>query len=406
MDDASQPNAADSAPSGAYDDPFERYTYKSTLIERLRGSGGSLQVGRVKVTTARSFGFCWGVDRAVAMVQDAIAQYPGRNIWLLDQIIHNPRVNSDFKALGVRFLRGPFADEQLELDTALGADDVVVVPAFSAMVEDTERLAAIGCTVVDTTCPWVIKPHKRTLTYVRDGFTTVIHGLVDHEETRASASLIASKGGRYLVVADRRQAEWVCDVIRGDLDGAEMMERLPDGAVSVDFDPARDLALVGTINQTTMLASETREIERMLKAAMAERFGEGDVGEHFRELNTICRATQDNQDAVAAMVAGDALDLMVVVGGYDSSNTRNLTRVGEGHFPSYHVDGPGAIAADEIRHRDPDSGEFTSTSAWLPEGPVTIGFTAGASTPDALLGETITRVLEMAGAPVDVALAP
>ena len=207
MDDASQPNAADSAPSGAYDDPFERYTYKSTLIERLRGSGGSLQVGRVKVTTARSFGFCWGVDRAVAMVQDAIAQYPGRNIWLLDQIIHNPRVNSDFKALGVRFLRGPFADEQLELDTALGADDVVVVPAFSAMVEDTERLAAIGCTVVDTTCPWVIKPHKRTLTYVRDGFTTVIHGLVDHEETRASASLIASKGGRYLVVADRRQAE-------------------------------------------------------------------------------------------------------------------------------------------------------------------------------------------------------
>ncbi len=383
-----------------YDNPFERYSYKSPLIERLRAQDGNLVSGRVTVRTARSFGFCWGVDRAVAMVQDAFDEYPGRQIWLLDQIIHNPRVNSDFKTLGVKFVRGPFADA--DEDGAPGADDVAVIPAFSATVEDTDWLRGIGCTIVDTTCPWVIKPHKRTLNYLRDGFTTIIHGLYEHEETAASASLIASKGGKYLVVADREQAQWVCDVIEQPLDAAELLSQLPDGARSPDFDCDRDLAQVGTINQTTMLASETREIERMLKQSMAVRFGADNVGEHFRELNTICGATQDNQDAVTALVDQDALDLMIVVGGHDSSNTKNLTRVGRGHFPSYHVDGPMAIRPDEIRHRCSETGEFESTRDWLPAGEITIGFTAGASTPDTLLGETITRVLEVAGAPMDV----
>jgi len=385
------------APAERYDDPLRRYSYRSPLIEELRATGGRLVAGRVTVRTARSFGFCWGVDRAVAMVGDALEQYPGRRIWLLDQIIHNPHVNADFKAQGVRFVRGPFADPG---GGEPDAQDVVVIPAFSATVEDMDRLRATGCTIVDTTCPWVIKPHKRTLSYVRDGFTTVIHGLVRHEETRASCSLIASRGGRYVVVADKPQAELVCDVIVGRAPAERLAAELPPGALSADFEPARDLARIGTINQTTMLASETREIERLIRAAMAERDGEEAVTETFRELNTICRATQENQDAVGEIAADAELDLMIVVGGYDSSNTRNLTRVGGGRFPSYHVSGPDGIEDQRILHRDPLSDQAVITRDWLPAGPLTIGFTAGASTPDTLLGATIRRVLAAAGVPL------
>jgi 4-hydroxy-3-methylbut-2-enyl diphosphate reductase len=378
-----------------YADPFERYSYKSPLIESLRAGNGVLQAGRVTVRTARTFGFCWGVDRAVAMVHDALAQYPGRRIWLLDQIIHNPHVNADLKRQGVRFLRGRFAEGETEAE--LSAEDVVIIPAFSATVEDMQRLQADGCTIVDTTCPWVIKPHKRTIKYVQDGFTTLIHGLVRHEETRASCSLIASRGGHYLVVADKEQAALVCDLIRGRVPAGRLAEALPPEAASRGFDPERHLARIGTVNQTTMLASETREIERMVRAAMAERDGEEAAAAGFRELNTICRATQENQDSVSELAAEGPLHMMIVVGGYDSSNTRNLTRVGDGRFPSYHVDGPDGIAACEITHRCPESGRTLRTRDWLPDGEVRIGFTAGASTPDTLLGETIRSVLEVAG---------
>jgi 4-hydroxy-3-methylbut-2-enyl diphosphate reductase len=386
-----------------YDDPFERYSYKSPLIEALRSGQGVLTAGRVTVRTARTFGFCWGVDRAVAMVQDAIATYPDRRLWLLDQIIHNPRVNADFKAQGVRFVRGPFADG--DDDGGPAAQDVVVIPAFSATVEDMDRFKTVGCTIVDTTCPWVIKPHKRTLKYVSDGLTTLIHGLFLHEETRASCSLIASRGGQYLVVADKDQASLVCEVIRGNTPAERLLTELPRAARSRDFDPAQHLQRIGTVNQTTMLASETREIERMVREAMADRDGEERTAESFRELNTICRATQENQDAVAELTGENTLDLMIVVGGYDSSNTRNLTRVGEGRFPSYHVDGPDGIGADEIVHRDPETSERVRTRDWLPQGEVVIGFTAGASTPDTLLGDTIRSVLAVAGAPLDAAIA-
>jgi 4-hydroxy-3-methylbut-2-enyl diphosphate reductase len=378
-----------------YADPFERYSYKSPLIESLRAGNGVLQAGRVTVRTARTFGFCWGVDRAVAMVHDALAQYPGRRIWLLDQIIHNPHVNADLKRQGVRFLRGRFAEGETEAE--LSAEDVVIIPAFSATVEDMQRLQADGCTIVDTTCPWVIKPHKRTIKYVQDGFTTLIHGLVRHEETRASCSLVASRGGHYLVVADKGQAELVCDLIRGRIPADRLLAALPPDAASRGFDPAAHLERIGTVNQTTMLASETREIERMVRAALAERDGEESAAQNFRELNTICRATQENQDSVGELTAQGPLDLMIVVGGYDSSNTRNLTRVGEGRYPSYHVDGPDGIAGDVITHRCPETGEILHTRDWLPGGAIQVGFTAGASTPDTLLGETIRGVLEVAG---------
>lgn len=394
-----------------YDDPLQRYSYRSALIERLRAGNGELRAGRITVRTARTFGFCWGVDRAVAMVHDALQSSPGHRIWLLDQIIHNPHVNADLKRKGVRFLRGPFSDGAGSDGSGheigeLTADDVVVIPAFSATVEDVEALKAAGCTIVDTTCPWVIKPHKRTLNYVKDGFTTLIHGLVRHEETRASCSLIASRGGHYLVVADKGQAQLVCEAIGGRLGGDALLAALPAQAHSQGFDPAVHFERIGTVNQTTMLASETREIERMVRSAIATRDGEAAAAQRFRELNTICRATQENQDSVSALAEAGALDLMIVVGGYDSSNTRNLTRVGDGRFPSYHVDGPDSIGATEIVHREPASGAIARARGWLPPGELTIGFTAGASTPDTLLGETIRSVLEVAGAPLDLAAVP
>lgn len=385
-----------------YEDPSRRYSYRSELIERLREGEGSISCGRVTVRTARSFGFCWGVDRAVAMVRDAIAQHPDRRIWLLDQIIHNPKVNADFKAMGVRFLRGPFSDPGGELHP----EDVVVIPAFSAKVADMERLEELGCTVIDTTCPWVVRPHRRAVRYVQDGFTTVIHGLVHHEETAASCSLIASSGGHYLVVADQRETELLCAVIRGDSDPELLLGVLTEDACSPGFDPSQHLQRVGTINQTTMLASETREIEAMIRAAMVARDGSAGAEEAFRELNTICKATQDNQDSVVAMAESGRLDLMVVVGGYDSSNTRNLTRAAEGRFPCFHVLGPDAVQTDSICHRDPLSGEVIHTANWLPEGAVVVGFTAGASTPDTLLGATVLAVLQAAKAPLETVLQP
>ena len=388
-----------------YADPLQRYSYRSELIEKLKASDdGELRVGRVRVRTARSFGFCWGVDRAVAMVRDALREHPGRRIWLLGQIIHNPQVNADFRDMGVAFLRGPFSEPERNGEPT--QDDVVVIPAFSATVEDMQDLERIGCTVVDTTCPWVIRPHRRTLKYVEDGFTTVIHGLVHHEETRASCSLIASRGGQYVVVADQEEAQRLCDYITGDMTADDLLAALGPDARSEGFDPERDLQRVGTINQTTMLASETREIEAMVRAALERRHGRTDVSEEFRELNTICRATQENQDSVAEMAGRGPLDLLVVVGGYDSSNTKNLTRVGGDSFPSYHVIGPESITADAITHRSPDTGELVVTRDWLPEGEVTVGFTAGASTPDTLLGDVVRRVLEAARCELDAALVP
>lgn len=390
-------------PTDSYDDPFQRYSYRSDLIEGLRSGDGELVCGRVTVRVARTFGFCWGVDRAVAMVRDAIAEHPPGRIWLLDQIIHNPKVNADFRSQGVRFVRGPFADPDGGLP---GPDDVVVIPAFSATVEDQRMLADVGCTVIDTTCPWVVRPHKRTLKYVEDGYTTVIHGLVRHEETAASCSLIASEGGHYLVVADQDEAGRLCAYLRGECSGAELLAGLSPEAYSRDFDPDQHLRQIGCINQTTMLASETRAIEAMIREAIAGRDGAELAAENFRELNTICKATQDNQDAVSDLSERGHLDLLIVVGGYDSSNTRNLTRVGRGRYPSYHVIGPEAIGDDGIRHRDPESGQIVTSADWLPAGEITVGFTAGASTPDTLLGDTVRAVLTAAGAPVEAVVGP
>ena len=302
----------------SYQDSEARLTYRDPLVERLRATG-DLQVGDLRLLLPASLGFCWGVDRALAMVNDAREEHADRPMWLISSIIHNPRVNADLRDRGIGFLRGEFA-----VDSAwenLGPEDVVVVPAFSATVEDMQLLEARGVTVVDTTCPWVIKPHKRTLKFLKEGFTTVIHGTVGHEETDATCSLIAHEGGHYVVVYSFEEAELLADYLEGRVDAAALTRGLVAGAFSPGFEAERDLQRIGVINQTTMLASESRAIGDRLQAALLARDGEDLLAERFRDFDTICRATQDNQDAAAAIVDVRP-DLFLVVGGYDSSTLR------------------------------------------------------------------------------------
>lgn len=371
-----------------------RLTYRSPLVERLRATG-KLEMDGLCLLLPASLGFCWGVDRALAMVEQAREEHAGRPMWLISSIIHNPRVNSDLRDKGIGFLRGEHAEDGAW--EALGPEDVVIVPAFSATVEDLELLERRGVTVVDTTCPWVIKPHKRTLKYLKEGFTTVIHGTIGHEETEATCSLIAHAGGHYVVVYSLEQAELLARHLEGEVDADELRRALPPSAFSPGFEFERDLQRVGVINQTTMLASESRAIGDRLRAALQRRDGEDLLAERFRDFDTICRATQDNQDAAAAVVE-EKPDLFLVVGGYDSSNTKNLARVGDNvGVPAFHIEGPHCVGP-QLQHRDRATGEILRTADWLPTTrPVTVAFTAGASTPDMVLGEVIERLVEYAG---------
>ncbi len=410
-----------------YGSPEERYSYKSALIAKLRATREPFKSGRLSIRLAEKLGFCWGVDRAVAMVWDAIRKNPGRRLWLLNQIIHNPKVNEDFLQSGVRFVFGRYAEpggfERVR------REDLVIIPAFSAEVEHLRRMKQIGCEVVDTTCPWVEKPHRRVLKYIEDGFTVLIHGQPGHDETRATCSLIDSKGGRWLVLRALDDADFLCAHLRGDTNGAAMAARFAE-TWSKGFDPARDLGRVGMVNQTTMLASESREIARLVSAAMTARAtppsaigpkpsaisrapaSDGLVSRAaasaaspttnlaFRDFDTICPATQDNQDAVIELTAEQPPDLFLVLGGYDSSNTANLLRAAHARHGAFHLQAPSSITSDAIRHRDPSSGHEIETRHWLPAGPLTIALSAGASTPDTELAEVIRRLCVAAGAPL------
>jgi len=377
-----------------FDNTEVRQTYRSTLVEELRESGSRL-VGELEIILPQSFGFCWGVDRALAMVEDARREYVGRPMWLISSIIHNPRVNADLRAKGIGFLKGKFATAgALE---KLSENDVVIVPAFSATVEDMNNLRERGVTIVDTTCPWVIKPHKRTLKYLKEGFTTVIHGTVGHEETAATCSLIESEGGHYVVVYSIEEAEVLASFLEGKCEEETLRGGIQEGSFSPGLKINADLQRLGVINQTTMLASESRAIGDRLKLALQNRDGATAFEDNFRDFDTICRATQDNQDAAAA-VADTKPDIYLVVGGYDSSNTKNLARVGRRlGVPAFHIEGPHCIG-EKLQHRDRTSGKILEEGAWLPsKRPLRVAFTAGASTPDALLGEVIEGLVTFAG---------
>jgi 4-hydroxy-3-methylbut-2-enyl diphosphate reductase len=377
-------------------------SYHSALVDEVRAAEYRLEAGRLTVHLAREFGFCYGVDRAVDYAYQARRRFPDRGVFLTGEIIHNPHVNDRLRAAGIRFLSDP--GESVD---GIGSEDVVILPAFGVTVGEMQRLHAIGCTLVDTTCGSVLNVWKNVERYAADGFTAIIHGKVHHEETRATASqALKYPDGRYLVVFDRDDAAVVCRYIRDGGDREAFLTRFAE-ASSPGFDPDRDLVRIGCANQTTMLMSESLAIGEDLRQAMADRYGQEALGAHFRAFDTICSATQERQDAVVDLLGRVRLDLMLVVGGYNSSNTCNLARLCAERVPTFHVAGIGSLkSASELHHRPigpPSTAGSQEAVAldWLPrEGPVAIGLTAGASTPNNIVGLVLTTLAEFAGSPI------
>jgi 4-hydroxy-3-methylbut-2-en-1-yl diphosphate reductase len=376
--------------------------YHSALIEDIKANDFRFAAGRLTIHLAREFGFCYGVDRAVDYAYQARKRFGDRQVFLTGEIIHNPHVNDKLRAAGIRFLTDAGEDA-----ARLGPDDVVILPAFGVTVSDLQRFQDQGCTLVDTTCGSVLNVWKNVTRYARDGFTSIIHGKYRHEETRATASqALKFPNGRYLVVLDRDEAGYVCDYIRNsggpssEERRAAFMERFAKGT-SAGFDPDRDLERVGVANQTTMLMTESLEIAEMVRLAMRDRYGEAALAEHYRAFDTICSATQERQDAVVDLLRREPLDLMVVVGGYNSSNTCNLARICAEQVATYHIAEPeGLVSATTIRHRpvQPAGAPKAPVSeieshGWLPTSrPIIVGLTAGASTPNNIIGAVVQRL--------------
>jgi 4-hydroxy-3-methylbut-2-enyl diphosphate reductase len=372
--------------------------YRSALVDGLKATDFTYRSGRLTLHLAREFGFCYGVDRAVDYAYQSRRKFPDRRVFLTGEIIHNPHVNDKLRASGIRFL-----DDRAEAADALGPDDVVILPAFGVTIAQLEALDRLGCTLVDTTCGSVLNVWKAVRRYAEDGFTSVIHGKIRHEETRATASqALKQPSGPYLVVLDRDEAADVCRYIREGGDRAAFLARYREAA-SPGFDPDRDLVRVGLANQTTMLMTESLEVGELFRQALTDRYGAEALAAHYRAFDTICSATQDRQDAVVALLNDHAVDLMVVVGGYNSSNTLNLAKICAARAPTYHVaDDDCLVSPDEIRHRPAGEKHEVTSRGWLPAGgPLCVGLTAGASTPDNLVGATILKIAAFAVPPGD-----
>jgi 4-hydroxy-3-methylbut-2-enyl diphosphate reductase len=370
--------------------------YHSRVVDAVRAAGYTLAVGDLTFRLAGEFGFCYGVDRAVEYAYETRSKFPDRRTFLVGEIIHNPHVNHKLEAMGVRFL---FRSNGGEFDFgAVTRDDVVILPAFGVTVKDLQRLRDIGCVLVDTTCGSVLNVWKRVEAYARDGFTAVIHGKYYHEETKATSSQVTKyAGGKYLIVRDMDEAREVCAYIEGAGSREQFLRRFAH-AMSPGFDPDRDLERVGVANQTTMLSNESLAIAEEIRQSMIKRHGEAGVAAYFRTFDTICSATQDRQDAVLKLIA-EPLDLMVVIGGYNSSNTTHLAAICQDKVPTFHIEDAACLDVEQgsIRHRPVGGVEEVRLDAWLPAGPRTIGITAGASTPNNKIGETIERIAATRG---------
>lgn len=376
--------------------PVLESEYGSTLVGLIRENDCQFHVERLRLRLAQSFGFCYGVDRAVEYAYQTRTKFPDKTIYLIGEIIHNPFVNRQLSERGIEFLY-PDADGEFDL-RVVTPDDVVILPAFGVPLEAFETLREAGCVVVDTTCGSVLNVWKRVENYARDGFTAVVHGKHHHEETRATASQVRRyPGGKYLVVRDMGETDVLCDAIRGELSADALMEQFQD-RVSEGFDPARDLTRIGVANQTTMLANESLAIAARIGEALVDRYGDAELDQHFRSFDTICSATQDRQDAIVTMMEQPP-DVMIVVGGYNSSNTNHLAHLCAESTRTYHIEDAACIdvAQGSISHKLIGKDDVASEADWLPAGDVEIGLTAGASTPDSKIGETAVRILETAG---------
>lgn len=365
--------------------------YQSNLIQQIRDRNYSLTIGDVTIRLAEAFGFCWGVERAVAMAYETRQHFPTEQIWITNEIIHNPSVNQRLKEMNVKFIEAEAGQKDF---SGIGQGDVVILPAFGASVQEMLLLNDLGCKIVDTTCPWVSKVWNTVEKHKKGDFTSIIHGKYNHEETVATSSF----AGKYLIVLNMTQAEYVANYILHGGNRDEFMAKFGN-ACSAGFDPDVDLERVGIANQTTMLKGETELIGKLFERTMMQKYGPQFLNEHFQSFNTICDATQERQDAMFGLVE-EKLDLMLVVGGFNSSNTAHLQEIAEErHIPSYHIDCVERILnGQQIEHRELD-GNLKITENWLPAGQITIGVTSGASTPDKVVEDAIAKILELKSAP-------
>jgi len=373
--------------------------YRSELVDRIRANGNLLSAdGVLTVKLAKEFGFCYGVERAIDLAYAARKVFPDVPIYILGEIIHNPEVNDQIRAMGIKFLDGKEKEADIE---DLKEGDLVIIPAFGTQVETMKQLQDKGCRFIDTTCGDVMSVWKRVRQYANDSVTSIIHGKAWHEETKATSSRATAKGdGHYLVVYNLEETDYVCNYIKHGGDTTEFLEKFK-GAYSDGFDPAIHLRVVGVANQTTMLRGETEEVQRRIRQAIATRFGDNQLGTHFRFFDTICGATQDRQDALQKLLQ-EPLDLLLVVGGYNSSNTSHLAEMGEAQLPTYFIKNAAKMASDElIHHYKQDQQREIESTDWLPKKPhVTVGITAGASCPNNLIEDAIRRLFELRGVSV------
>ncbi len=384
--------------------------YRSEIVDNIRAQGNVLTAGDLTLRLAGEFGFCYGVDRAVDYAFQTREKFPDRRLYITGDMIHNASMNDRLREMGIEFLSQGFDGRPDEKFDFLGPEDVVLLPAFGAPVDWVNRLRERGCIIVDTTCGSVLSVWKRVTRYAQRGFTSIIHGKYYHEETKATASQTHKDGGngKYLVVRNLEETGYVVDFILGRMSAEELERKLGHG-MSPGLDPKTDLERIGVANQTTMLMTETMAVGEMLRRAMIERYGEENLPEHFELFDTICSATQDRQDALMGLLE-HPLDVLIIVGGYNSSNTNNLAIIASERVPrSYHVASGDCIDGNVIRHKPPgtplDPREEVEEEGWLPYGPVRVGLTAGASTPNSQIGLAIGRILEARNLSPELALA-
>ncbi|HVX87658.1 MAG TPA: 4-hydroxy-3-methylbut-2-enyl diphosphate reductase [Gemmatimonadales bacterium] len=371
--------------------------YASTIVDAFRARGNVLTVGPLTFRLAKEFGFCYGVDRAVDYAYETRAKFPDKRIFLVGEIIHNPHVNQKLESMGIRFLQHE-AGKSFDFG-GITAEDVVILPAFGVTIQDFKRLRELGCVLVDTTCGSVLNVWKRVESYAKDGYTAVVHGKYYHEETKATASQVEKyPGGKYLVLRDLAEARPVLDFIEGRGDAAALKAQYAHAA-SPDFDFSTDLERIGIANQTTMLAGESLALAAEFKKSFAARLGADEAERRFRSFDTLCSATQERQDAVNALLE-DGVDLMLVVGGYNSSNTCHLAALAVSKGArAYHLEDAECIdvATGTLRHQAVRAKtESVEPAGWMGKAKV-IGLTAGASTPNNKVGETVFRICQMMG---------
>lgn len=364
--------------------------YQSPLIQQIRDNNNVLQRGDVTIRLAEAFGFCWGVERAVAMAYETRQHFPTERLWITNEIIHNPSVNQRLRQMEVNFIP---VEAGVKDFNVVEAGDVVILPAFGASVQEMQLLNDKGCTIVDTTCPWVAKVWNTVEKHKKGQYTSIIHGKYNHEETVATSSF----AGTYLIVLNLEDAEYVCQYILNGGDRDEFMTRFHQSC-SAGFDPERDLERVGIANQTTMLKGETEQIGKLFEHTLLKKYGPTQLNQHFLSFNTICDATQERQDAMFKLVE-ESVDLMVVIGGYNSSNTTHLQEIAiERQIPSYHIDSDDRIGPGNRVEHKPLHQDLTVQDNWLPPGPIVVGITSGASTPDRVVEQVIEKIMALKSA--------